>query len=139
MPARLADVFNGAVAVVTHQQADGKHVGQQGDSLADAAVFDEVIQRIQHEQRVHGADFLFNRFDNLLKALACGDEVVNHQREISFARAGAFAVKDVNLLFRHVFLCELNAQHRRVVRAPESLEDSVMMKQSSSAALMSSA
>ena len=107
------------MAVVAHQQADGEHVGQQGDGPADAPVLDEVIQRIEHEKRVHGADLFFDELDDLLKALARGDEIVDHQRDIGFAGAGALAVKDVHLLFRHILLRELNAQRGRVVRAGE--------------------
>ncbi len=55
---------------------------------------------------------------DFVEALACVDEVMNHQREIGFMEQ-ALAVKDVDFLVRCFFQSKITSNHGGIVRAGE--------------------
>lgn len=65
------------------------------------------------------ANLFFDKLNDFVEALACVDEVMNHQREIGFAGAGTFAVKDVDFLVRCFFQSKITSNHGGIVRAGE--------------------
>ena len=68
--------FKRAVAIIIKGGWESTLMGQSLFTIFDS----KLSQLNQHEQRVHGNDFLFNRFDNLLKIhLHFDDEGIRDQ------------------------------------------------------------
>ena len=92
-------------------------------SSATALLMRPFLTRLSSESRTkaYGAceSFFFDKLNDFVGALACVDEVMNHQREIGFARSRHFRCQRRGFSCRCFFQSKITSNHGGIVRAGE--------------------